>query len=133
MIVLDSSFLIAFHNNRDFHHGAACAQMKEFLGGQWGQGLLLEYVFLEVETVLLLRNGLAAAKEVASLLIQSEELEFVPCSDFFRETLETFLGQKETSLSFTDAAIVTTALRRAEGRVLSFDQELLKYPGVVTP
>ena len=55
MIVLDSSFLIAFHNERDSHHNAAYGLMERFLAGDWGRGLLLEYVFLEVV------NGAAGA------------------------------------------------------------------------
>ena len=54
MIVLDSSFLIRFHNERDAHHSAACVLMEQFLAGAWGKGLLLEYVFLEVVTVLMM-------------------------------------------------------------------------------
>ena len=56
MIVLDSSFLIGFYNERDAHHGAACKLMERFLGGEWGRGLLLEYIFLEVVTVLTSRR-----------------------------------------------------------------------------
>ena len=44
MIVLDSSFLIAFHNTRDAHHESAAGMMARFLDGEWGRGLLLEYV-----------------------------------------------------------------------------------------
>jgi hypothetical protein len=52
--------------------------------------LLLEYVFLEVVTVLLVRRDLAVATRVGRLLLDAEELEFVPCSDLFLETLQTF-------------------------------------------
>ena len=50
MIVLDSSFLVGFHNERDAHHQTASALMDQFLVGKWGRGLLLEYIFLEVTT-----------------------------------------------------------------------------------
>jgi predicted nucleic acid-binding protein len=43
VIVLDSSFLIAFHNPSDAHHRAASVLMERFLAGEWGKGLLLEY------------------------------------------------------------------------------------------
>ena len=58
MIVFDSSFLIGFHNERDAHQEAARTFMERFLRGEWGRGLRLEYVFLEVATVLLVRRGL---------------------------------------------------------------------------
>ena len=51
MIVLDSTFLIGFHNERDAHHGSASVLTERGVGS----GLLLEYVFLEVATVLLVR------------------------------------------------------------------------------
>ena len=42
MIVLDSSFIIGFYNERDAHHNAAVGLMDRFLEGEWAQGLLLE-------------------------------------------------------------------------------------------
>lgn len=94
MIVLDSSFLIAYHNARDVHHAAAAGAMRSLVGGAWGRVLLLEYVFLEVVTVLLARRGLAVASEVARKPLQAREVEFVPCSDLFLDTLEMFYHRK---------------------------------------
>mgnify|MGYP000918996561 CR=1 FL=1 len=133
MIVLDSSFLIGFYNERDGHHGAARALMNRFQNGEWGRGLLLEYVFLEVATVLIVRRDLGVAARVGQLLLEAEELEFVPCSDLFNETLDAFVGQGSTRLSFADAAIAHVARQRADGRVLTFDDELRKAPGIRAP
>lgn len=130
MIVLDSSFLIGFYNDHDAHHAKASSLMRDFLDGRWGKGLLLEYVFLEVVTVLLVRTELAKAAGVAGLLLESEELEFVPCSDFFAETVKSFTSQRKTKLSFTDSAIATTALKRSDGLVLTFDEEFRKLPAI---
>ncbi len=63
MIVLDSSFIVGFFNERDAHHAAASTLMDQFLAGNWGKGLLLEYVFLEVVTVLMARRDLRVARE----------------------------------------------------------------------
>ncbi len=95
-----------------------------------GQGLLLEYVFLEVVTVLLVRRELATAIRVGEALLGAPEIEFVPCSDFFGQTLEVFRAQHGTGLSFTDAAILTAATSRANGLVATFDAEFRKFPGV---
>jgi predicted nucleic acid-binding protein len=130
VIVLDSSFLIAFHNERDSQHEAARGLMREFLGGRWGKGLLPEYVFLEVVTVLLLRRDLATAIRTGRLLLEAQELEFVPCSDVFLETVQLFGSQKNTSLSFADAAIAVIARSRADGQVLTFDAEFRKMKGL---
>ena len=130
MIVLDSSFLIAFHNPKDAHHAAASVVMERFLASEWGKGLLLEYVFLEVVTVIMLRLDLAAATGAGRILLEAEELEFVPCSDHFLETLDGFSRQNGTRLSFVDAALAQAARKRADGQILTFDAEFRKLPGL---
>jgi predicted nucleic acid-binding protein len=130
VVLLDSSFLIAYHNTRDAHHAEAARGMLRLVGGEWGQALLLEYVFLEVVTVLLARRGLPVAAEVAGQLLRAREVEFVPCSDFFFETLRTFREQPQARLSFADAAIVTVARRRPPGLVATFDADFNGLQGV---
>ena len=124
MIVLDSSFLCAWYNDRDVHHAAASEVMRRFLGGEWGKGLLVEYVFVEVVTVLLARRGREAALDTAEKLLAAAELELVPCSDIFLEVLGTFRRQPGRDLSFTDAALVTVARRLETPRIATFDRGL---------
>lgn len=83
MIVLDSSFLVAYHNSRDVHHAAASKTMEPLLKEEWGRILLPEYVFLEVTTVLARRRDLQTAAIVGDTLLNAREIEFVPCSDVF--------------------------------------------------
>ena len=129
MIVLDSSFLVAHHNSRDVHHGAAAATMERLVTGEWGPALLLEYVFLEVVTVLLARRGLDIAVRVATILLQAREVEFVPSSDMFLDVMETFRAQPHGRLSFTDAAIVTVARTREARYVATFDRDFRRAEG----
>ena len=129
MIVLDSSFLIAYHNTRDVHHAAAARAMVHLVAGEWGQAVLLEYVFLEVVTVLKSRCGTAAAKELGAQLLDAREVDFISCSDFFPETLSTFQRDKG-ALSFTDAAIVTFARRDSKGYVATFDEDFQSVSGL---
>lgn len=133
MIVLDSSFLVGFYNERDAHHHAASDLMDQFLAGKWGRGLLLEYVFLEVTTVLLMRREMVVAARVAHILLEAQELDFVPCSDLFLDVLKIFRAQKSTRLSFADAAIAYVARERADGLILTFDEEFRKVPGISVP
>jgi predicted nucleic acid-binding protein len=128
MIVLDSSFLIGYHNTRDTHHAEAARTMVHLAAGEWGPALLLEYVFLEVVTVLRARRGQAVALTVAEQLLNAREVEFLPCSDFFTESLRT-LARESAALSFTDAAILTVA-RRERGVIATFDADLRGLPGV---
>jgi predicted nucleic acid-binding protein len=130
VLILDSSFLIAYHNKQDVHHSAAAGVMEELIGGKFGQALLLEYVFLEVVTVLLARRGLSVAASVANTLLQAREVEFVPCSDLFFDVLDTFRSQEKTSLSFTDAAIVTVARRQKESHIATFDKDFKHLEGI---
>jgi predicted nucleic acid-binding protein len=130
VLILDSSFLIAYHNKNDVHHPAASRIMEDLLSGKFDGALLLEYVFLEVVTVLLARRGLGVATSVATTLLQAREVEFVPCSDLFADTLETFRTQKKTTLSFTDAAIITLAKLRKESYVATFDRDFRRVEGI---
>jgi predicted nucleic acid-binding protein len=130
VIVLDSSFLIGFYNERDAHHSEASSLMERFLAGAWGEGLLLEYVFLEVVTVLLLRRDLTTAARVGTTLLDAAELEFVACSDLFLETARSFSAQTGSHLSFADVAIANVALGRAGGQILTFDEEFRKIAGL---
>lgn len=122
VIALDSSFLIGFHNEGDAQHQAAQAMMGAFLDGKWGQRLLLEHVFLEVVTVLLLRPTLGSPL-VGRLLLNPRELEFVPCSDLFVDALDAFSLQSGSGWNFTDAALAAVARRRGDGQILTFGKK----------
>jgi len=130
LIVLDSSFLVAYHNRRDVHHGAAAAAMDRLVAGEWGPALLLEYVFLEVVTVLLARRGLDVAVRVATVLLQARDVEFVPSSDMFLDVMEAFRTQRDGRLSFTDAAVVTVARHRDARFVATFDRDFRRLEGL---
>jgi predicted nucleic acid-binding protein len=67
---------------------------------------------------------------VGAKLLQAAEVDFLPCSDLFLDTLETFRNQPGDNLSFTDSAIVTLARRHAPGFVASFDKDLRDIEGV---
>ncbi len=128
MVVLDSSFLIAFHNERDAHHEKARQGMTTFLEGHWGEGLLPEYVFLEVTTVLAMRRNLETAVRVGELLMNARELEFIPCSAVFLDSFQTFKAQPSSDLSFVDAAILTIARKRGAEYVATFDGDIRAVP-----
>ena len=129
-IVLDSSFLIAWYNARDSHHAAATRGMALVANGKWGRALLLEYVFLEVVTVLVARLGAPSAIEVGRRLLEVDELEFVACSEFFAEAVREFSAQRASTLSLTDAAIAVVARTRAAGRVATFDADFRGLPRI---
>jgi predicted nucleic acid-binding protein len=130
VIVLDSSFLIAYYNTRDVHHAAAARTMVQLIGGKWGQGLLLEYVFLETVTVLRARRDLKVATTVGKTLLQASEIDFVPCSDIFIDAFDVFCRDRSHDLSFVDAAIVTVARQHSPGFVATFDEDFTALRGI---
>lgn len=126
MIVLDSSFLVAFHNTRDAHHAAAATAMAALVDGAWGTALLPEYVYLEVVTVLAVRRSAETAVKVGATLLRAREVELVPCSQHFTASVETFAHLASLGLSFVDTAIVTIARARGASHVATFDADFAK-------
>lgn len=132
MIVLDSSLVIAWLNERDAHHPSAARVMARVKGGEWGEALLPEYVFLETVTVLAAKRGLEFASRTARNLVEGREAEFVFCSPYFADAVDVFRTQVRTKLSFADAAIVAIARHRAGGVVATFDRDFSKVDGILT-
>lgn len=130
MIALDSSFLIAFFNEGDAHHPRAVPVMERLLDGEWGAGILLDYVFAEVTTVLMARRDLATARRVGDLLLHSREIDLVPGWAVFEGGFEVFREQEAGALGFTDAAIVAVARERAAGFVATFDSDFREIAGL---
>ena len=97
----------------------------------YGRALLPEYVFLEVVTVLMARLDQTGAAAAGRALLQSREVDFLPCSEVFLEAFETFSGPGSAGLSFTDAAVVTLARRNDPPYVATFDRGLAAAGGVV--
>ena len=129
-IVLDTSFLVAYHNERDGHHARALEVMERVTAREWQTTLLPEYVFLELMTVLARRRDLATAVSAGEWLLAVEELEFVPCSEVFLDVFDLFGRLQGMDPSFTDAAIVAIARRRGIDRVATFDRDFLQVKGL---
>ena len=123
----------SYNPNYDGHPGQvkrAARAMVHLVGGKWGRVLLLEYVFLEVVTVLLARRGHPTAVAVGNTLLQAAEVDFIPCSELFLDALDVFQSQKSGVLSFVDAAIVAAAQTRADGHIATFDRDFSDVPGL---
>ncbi|HEV2445672.1 MAG TPA: hypothetical protein VGS58_07110 [Candidatus Sulfopaludibacter sp.] len=70
------------------------------------------------------------AARVGRLLLDAEELDFIPCSDLFRESFELFAHQGDTCVSLADAAIAHDGRERTDGLILTFDKEFRKLRGI---
>ena len=104
MIFLDSSAIIAYKNADDINHKKAADIFQKLNAGKYGIGVISEFVFSEVTTVLALRKSMDAAKEVGSVLLDGREIEIMKASEVFERSWEIFSNQENTGLSFVDAS-----------------------------
>lgn len=130
MIVLDSSFLVAYHNESDVNHDAALRLMERLVDGAWGDALLPEGVFIELVTVLAARRDVAVARTAGELLLDAREVELVPSTELFADAWKIFANQERFVLSFVDASIVALARQRGTPHVASFDRDFATVAGI---
>ena len=104
--------------------------MPDLVEGAFGRLLLLEFVFLEVVTVLRARCGHQITLDTADTLLNAQEVDFLPGSDLFRHALDVFRTTTVAGLSFTDAAIVAAARRHETEFVATFDEGFRRIEGL---
>ncbi len=103
--------------------------MQRLIDGAWGPALLSEYVFLEVVTVLLLRQNLATAIEIGEVLLRAREIEFISGTEVFADAWRIFREQRRTKLSFVDAALIAIADSKDAAAIATFDRALARASG----
>lgn len=121
MIILDSSFLIAFFKEDDSQHGQAVQDMKKYDENK-EQMLITEHIMGETATVLLYYNGLDAAIEFLDFARDKCIIRNWNNEDF-DSTLRHFKEQKH-ELSYIDASIVYLA-RLLRLPVACYDKDIL--------
>ena len=130
MIFLDSSAIIAYKNADDINHKKASNIFQKLSAGDYGIGVISEFVFSEVTTVLALRKSMDAAKEVGNVLLEAKEIEIMKASDVFERSWEIFSNQENTGLSFVDASNVACMEIRKIRKIATFDKDFLKIRSV---
>ena len=95
-----------------------------------GSGVISEFVFSEVTTLLALRKSLEAAKEVVNVLFEAGEIEILKASEVFESSWEIFSNQENTGLSFVDASNLTCMEMRKIRKIATFDKDFLRISGV---
>ena len=122
MLVLDSSYLVALFNRADALHEKA---LEKRLQIPTEENLLLpEYVALELATILGIRGDISISSKSLEKLLTAKEVIFVPCSEFFMETLKEFSTEKKFALSFVDCALLVIAKTYEADEILTFDANL---------
>ena len=130
MIFVDSSVIIAYKNADDINHKKAVDIFQKLNAGEYGIGVISEFVFSEVTTVLALRKSMDAAKEVGNVLLEAREIEIMKASEVFEKSWEIFSNQENTGLSFVDASNLACMEMRKIRKIATFDKDFLKIVSV---
>jgi len=119
MIILDTSFLIAFYNKRDSRHREALKIFDEIANDKL---VISDYIFDEVVTFLRAKVPWIA-QEVGKNILENLDVIRVNDEDFIT-AWELF--NKFDELSFTDCTTLSLSKRLKIRRVVTFDQSLLR-------
>ena len=126
MIFIDSSAIISYKNADDINHEKALDIFQKLNSGEYGIGIISEFVFSEVTTVLALRKNMAAAKEVGNVLLEAKEIEIMKASEVFERSWDIFSNQKNTALSFVDASNLACMEKKKIKKIATFDKDFLR-------
>jgi predicted nucleic acid-binding protein len=130
LIFLDSSAIIAYKNADDINYKKAVDIFQKLNAGDYGIGVISEFVFSEVTTVLALRKSMEAAKEVGNILLEAREIEIMRASEVFERSWEIFSNQENTGLSFVDASNLACMEIRKIRKIATFDKDFVKIRSV---
>jgi predicted nucleic acid-binding protein len=126
LIFLDSCAIISFKNADDINHKKAAEIFQKLNSGEYGIGVISEFVFSEVTTVLALRKSMEVAKEVGNVLLEAREIEIIKASEVFERSWDIFTNQKNTALSFVDASNLACMEKKKIRKIATFDKDFLR-------
>ncbi len=124
MILLDSSFIVAYSNEADENHAKALQLAKDIDGGKYGAVAITDYIFDEVVTVMLIKTkDLGRVAELGEALLNAALL-FRIGEDIFDLAWKTFKEQQAQRLSFTDCTSIVACRTNGISNVATFDRGL---------
>jgi predicted nucleic acid-binding protein len=126
LIFIDTSAIISYKNADDINHKKALDIFQKLNSGEYGIGVISEFVFSEVTTVLALRKSMAAAKELGNILLEAREIEIMKASEVFERSWDIFTNQKNTALSFVDASNLACMEKKKIKKIATFDKDFLR-------
>jgi len=130
MIILDTSFIISYFNERDENHLASIELMKELADLKFGPLHITDYIFDEVVTVSFVRlKNLRKAVEIGNHLLRALKILEVEKSDFDR-AWNLFRKQKDTDFSFTDCTTLSIMHENEIGNIATFDEDFLTIKSI---
>ncbi|MEM3506206.1 MAG: PIN domain-containing protein [Candidatus Bathyarchaeia archaeon] len=123
MILLDSSFIIAYSNERDENHSKAIKIAKDIDKEIYGLPVINDYVFDEVITVMLFKiKKLKQVLELGEKILEATMLINVD-NELFNLSWKIFKEQNKPKFSFTDCTIIATCRRNGISKIATFDED----------
>lgn len=130
MILLDSSFLVAYVLDKDNHHSRSLSMMEKVKDGAFGTAYITDYIFDEVVTVIMAKsNSINKAIEAGTYL--KESLIILKLEE---EALDNawniFKLQSKGILSFTDCTNLSEMKSKDIQNLATFDGGFMNLKGV---
>lgn len=130
MILLDTSFIVAYYNIRDENHSKAEDLMEDLEAGKYGTLCITDYIFDESTTVAFIRlKSLSETVKIGELIRKSTGLLEVEKSDF-EDAWDLFKKQEATAFSFTDCSTLIMMKENNIKNIATFDEDFLKVKGI---
>ena len=127
MIILDSSFLVAYKIENDEHHEKAKAFMNEIVNGKFGQIFTTDYIFDETVTVTKRKANSKTAAEIGKFLLDSEIFIAKVDQLVFQKAWVLF---QDNDLSFTDCSNLAFMYLFSINKIATFDNGFKYIKGV---
>jgi predicted nucleic acid-binding protein len=128
MIVLDTSFVVAYFNTNDQNHGRAVDTAKA-LAIKNPELYITDYIFGEIVTVSLLRlKDIKKAAKIGNAVLRSCNIISAD-RNVFDEAWDMFSRQK-LWLSFVDCITVATMREQRIREIATFDKDFTKIEGI---
>lgn len=127
MIVLDTSLVVAYFNNRDDNHTRAEKIIEDIIKGRYGRtAYITDYIFDEVATVSFIRlKNLDQVVKIGKTLLNATKIIEIN-KDCFDNAWDIFCTQKNTHLSFTDCATISAMQQNSIENLATFDKDFTK-------
>ena len=123
MIILDSSFIVSYFNERDENHFKAVELMKDILNLKFGRIHITDYIFDETVTVSFIRlkklhKVIEIGHELMGLarILEVENTHFLSSWDLFKR-------QRNTAFSFTDCTTISVMAENEIKNIATFDED----------
>lgn len=130
MIVLDTSFIVSYFNERDENHTKATELMESVANLKFGPIYMTDFIFDETVTVSFIRlKNIAKAVEIGNYILKSLRIIEVEKANFYK-AWEIFRRQKTTDLSFTDCTTISVMQDNEIKNIATFDEDFKGIRGI---